>query len=177
MQMASSTALADAGSNPAVQPLPPKLPLRPDSSDPGPNLHHRTVAEPRAGQTRRTAKTVDRARPPIPAPMPVPSAGHRIAVLGGSFDPITDGHLKCACELVHGKVADEVWIVPCGRRPDKPSLKTPYMHRLIMWAAPWSCDAVAWAFTAAGLGGISSSIARACNDEPHPTANTSPVLL
>jgi len=61
---------------------------------------------------------------------------HRIAVMGGSFDPITDGHLKCACEIVHAKVADEVWIVPCGRRPDKPSLKTPYMHRLIMYAAP-----------------------------------------
>jgi len=55
-----------------------------------------------------------------------------IAVLGGSFDPITDGHLKCACEIVHAGMAEEVWIVPCGRRPDKPSLKTPYLHRLIM---------------------------------------------
>mmetsp|Transcript_16331 Transcript_16331/g.34618 ORF Transcript_16331/g.34618 Transcript_16331/m.34618 type:complete len:277 (-) Transcript_16331:1249-2079(-) len=55
-----------------------------------------------------------------------------IAVLGGSFDPITDGHLKCACEIVHAGVADEVWIVPCGTRPDKPSLRTPYLHRLIM---------------------------------------------
>eukprot|EP00965_Chrysotila_dentata_P217976 6190335-Pleurochrysis_carterae.AAC.3 len=55
-----------------------------------------------------------------------------IAVLGGSFDPITDGHLKCACEIVHAGVADEVWIVPCGVRKDKPSLQTPYLHRLIM---------------------------------------------
>jgi nicotinate-nucleotide adenylyltransferase len=61
-----------------------------------------------------------------------PSANKRIAVLGGSFDPITDGHLKCACEIVHARKAHEVWIVPCGVRPDKPSLKTPYMHRLIM---------------------------------------------
>jgi len=56
----------------------------------------------------------------------------RIAVLGGSFDPITDGHLKCACEIVHARVADEVWLVPCGKRPDKPSLRTAYLHRLTM---------------------------------------------
>jgi nicotinate (nicotinamide) nucleotide adenylyltransferase len=55
-----------------------------------------------------------------------------VAVLGGSFDPITDGHLKCACEIIHARMATEVWIVPCGVRPDKPSLKTPYMQRLIM---------------------------------------------
>jgi nicotinate-nucleotide adenylyltransferase len=56
----------------------------------------------------------------------------RIAVLGGSFDPITDGHLKCACEIIHSRCADEVWLTPCGPRPDKPSLKTPVLHRLIM---------------------------------------------
>lgn len=60
------------------------------------------------------------------------SSKRHIAILGGSFDPITDGHLKCACEIVHARKAQEVWIVPCGPRPDKPSLKTPYMHRLTM---------------------------------------------
>eukprot|EP00448_Togula_jolla_P008838 CAMPEP_0170595158 /NCGR_PEP_ID=MMETSP0224-20130122/14402_1 /TAXON_ID=285029 /ORGANISM="Togula jolla, Strain CCCM 725" /LENGTH=270 /DNA_ID=CAMNT_0010919299 /DNA_START=14 /DNA_END=826 /DNA_ORIENTATION=- len=60
------------------------------------------------------------------------SAGKRIAVLGGSFDPITNGHLVSACEVVHSGKADEVWIVPCGTRPDKPTLKTPYRHRLMM---------------------------------------------
>jgi nicotinate (nicotinamide) nucleotide adenylyltransferase len=60
------------------------------------------------------------------------SPGKRIAILGGSFDPITTGHLKVACEIVHNRKADEVWIVPCGSRPDKPSLRTPYMHRLLM---------------------------------------------
>lgn len=60
-----------------------------------------------------------------------PSSG-RVAILGGSFDPITTGHLKVACEIVHTRKADEVWIVPCGVRPDKPSLRTPYMHRLLM---------------------------------------------
>lgn len=95
---------------------------------------------------------------PSVTPMPMPLVGqgrgsrgsrgkvekHRVAVLGGSFDPITDGHLKCACEIVHMNVADEVWIVPCGRRPDKPSLKTPYMQRLIMCAAPMPYEASAW---------------------------------
>ena len=33
---------------------------------------------------------------------------------------------------VHSKLADEVWITPCGARPDKKSLKTPGLHRLIM---------------------------------------------
>ena len=61
-----------------------------------------------------------------------PARHKKIAVLGGSFDPITDGHLKCACEIVHARASHEVWLVPCGRRPDKPSLKTPYMHRLVM---------------------------------------------
>ena len=60
------------------------------------------------------------------------SKGKRVAILGGSFDPITTGHLKVACEIVHTRKADEVWIVPCGKRPDKPSLRTPYMHRLLM---------------------------------------------
>jgi hypothetical protein len=56
----------------------------------------------------------------------------RVAVLGGSFDPITDGHLKMACEIINSRCADEVWIVPCGPRPDKPSLRTPVFHRYIM---------------------------------------------
>lgn len=60
------------------------------------------------------------------------SSCDRVAILGGSFDPITTGHLKVACEIVHTGMAAEVWIVPCGVRPDKPSLKTPYMHRLLM---------------------------------------------
>jgi len=60
------------------------------------------------------------------------SMGKRVAVLGGSFDPITNGHLVSACEIIHASKADEVWIVPCGVRPDKPSLRTPYRQRLVM---------------------------------------------
>jgi hypothetical protein len=31
-----------------------------------------------------------------------------VAIFGGSFDPITSGHLNCACEIVHMRKADEV---------------------------------------------------------------------
>mmetsp|Transcript_37202 Transcript_37202/g.74365 ORF Transcript_37202/g.74365 Transcript_37202/m.74365 type:complete len:349 (-) Transcript_37202:268-1314(-) len=56
----------------------------------------------------------------------------RVAVFGGSFNPITNAHLNCAAEIIHSKLADEVWITPCGARPDKPSLRTSGLHRLIM---------------------------------------------
>ena len=78
------------------------------------------------------------------------STRKRIAVYGGSFDPITNGHLNIAAEIIHlGKVqaynvlrfgleahwlnqADEVWITPCGPRPDKPSLRTPAIQRWLL---------------------------------------------
>jgi nicotinate (nicotinamide) nucleotide adenylyltransferase len=68
----------------------------------------------------------------IPAPFsPEVTAGRkRIALLGGSFDPVTNAHILQAAEILHAEKADEVWLVPCGRRSDKPSLKTPYLHRL-----------------------------------------------
>jgi nicotinate (nicotinamide) nucleotide adenylyltransferase len=56
----------------------------------------------------------------------------RIAIYGGSFNPITNAHLNCAAELKHSKLVDEVWITPCGRRPDKPTLRTSMIHRLVM---------------------------------------------
>ena len=56
----------------------------------------------------------------------------RVAVYGGSFDPITNAHLTCVSETVHSGKVDEVWIVPCGPRPDKPSLRTSALERLVM---------------------------------------------
>ena len=56
----------------------------------------------------------------------------RICVYGGSFNPITNAHLNVAAEIMHSKLVDEVWITPCGPRPDKPSLKTSMVHRLVM---------------------------------------------
>ncbi|CAE8649295.1 unnamed protein product, partial [Polarella glacialis] len=48
--------------------------------------------------------------------------GNRIAILGGAFDPPTANHLMCAAEVIHSGMADEVWLMPCGPRPDKPKL-------------------------------------------------------
>lgn len=56
----------------------------------------------------------------------------RVALLGGSFDPITDAHLKCAAEIIHCGAAHEVWLVPCGKRPDKPTLRRTVLDRLLM---------------------------------------------
>uniref|UniRef100_A0A0G4IFV2 Cytidyltransferase-like domain-containing protein n=1 Tax=Chromera velia CCMP2878 TaxID=1169474 RepID=A0A0G4IFV2_9ALVE len=49
----------------------------------------------------------------------------RVVVLGGSFDPPTVAHMKAAAEPVQAGVADEVWLIPCGRRPDKDSVASP----------------------------------------------------
>lgn len=56
----------------------------------------------------------------------------RIAIYGGSFNPITNAHLNVASEILHSKLVDEVWITPCGKRPDKPALRTSMVHRLVM---------------------------------------------
>ena len=52
-----------------------------------------------------------------------------IGVLGGSYDPPHLGHLLIANKIK--EVVDEVWITPCGHRPDKPMLGT-YNSRLEM---------------------------------------------
>ena len=83
-----------------------------------------SLAEP----TAPPAKTLSGSPPPDEDP----PRRKRVAVFGGSFNPITNAHLNCAAEIIHSKLADEVWITPCGARPDKPSLKTSGLHRLIM---------------------------------------------
>lgn len=62
------------------------------------------------------------------------AATTRVAVLGGSFDPFTEGHGHVVREVLDSKLADEVWVVPCGPRPDKPSLKTPAEVRFLLSA-------------------------------------------
>lgn len=43
----------------------------------------------------------------------------RIGILGGSFNPPTQGHLQMAIETINLNLVDEVWMVPCGSREDK----------------------------------------------------------
>lgn len=55
----------------------------------------------------------------------------RVAILGGAFDPPTLNHLLGAAEVIHSQQADEVWLIPCGPRPDKPKM-SPVLPRYIM---------------------------------------------
>lgn len=38
----------------------------------------------------------------------------KIALFGGSFNPIHKGHMQIANELIKRKIVDEVWLIPCG---------------------------------------------------------------
>ena len=40
----------------------------------------------------------------------------KVAVLGGAFDPPTNGHLQLATEIAQADDVDEVWLAPCGPR-------------------------------------------------------------
>ena len=72
-----------------------------------------------------------------------------VAILGGSFDPITDAHLKTACEIIHSKAADKAsrWRIPCWRpgpaplllsRPVRPSASTVLVPCALRALAPAS---------------------------------------
>lgn len=41
----------------------------------------------------------------------------KVALFGGSFNPIHNGHLKIANELINKKIVEEVWFIPCGNHP------------------------------------------------------------
>ncbi len=57
------------------------------------------------------------AKPELP-PLPLPHE-HTMAVLGGSFDPIHNGHLMIANYIIKHKIADEVLFVPACVSPFK----------------------------------------------------------
>lgn len=49
----------------------------------------------------------------------------RVALYGGTFDPISNAHLRCAAQIIQGGQADEVWLLPCANRSDKPMQTKP----------------------------------------------------
>ena len=57
----------------------------------------------------------------------------RLGLLGGTFDPIHNGHLALAHAALRRLRLDAVLFVPCGRPPhkDRPGL-SPYLHRYTM---------------------------------------------
>lgn len=61
------------------------------------------------------------------------NSNKRIALFGGSFDPVHEGHLKIAELAVEQMNLDEVRFIPCRISPHKPdSNPTPGEHRLAM---------------------------------------------
>jgi nicotinate-nucleotide adenylyltransferase len=48
-----------------------------------------------------------------------------VIIFGGSFDPVTYTHVQVAMEALAFGFADQVWMVPCGMRPDKPTQVSP----------------------------------------------------
>lgn len=57
----------------------------------------------------------------------------KIGILGGSFDPIHNGHLHMALQSYEQYDLDEVWLIPNGNAPHKDADKmADAMHRLLM---------------------------------------------
>jgi len=55
----------------------------------------------------------------------------RVALYGGAFDPLHNGHLAAIAGILKSGAADRVVVVPCGDRPDKPQASLGE-HRLAM---------------------------------------------
>jgi len=56
----------------------------------------------------------------------------KIAIYGGAFNPPTNAHMTIAAEIVRTPQADELWLCPCGPRPDKPNMNVKPRERLVM---------------------------------------------
>lgn len=57
----------------------------------------------------------------------------KIGLLGGSFDPIHNGHLYMAKQVLQSQIVDEIWFIPTGHSPNKKeSDMASAMHRLHM---------------------------------------------
>jgi len=57
----------------------------------------------------------------------------KIGILGGSFDPIHNGHLNMALKSYEQYDLDEVWLIPNGNAPHKSADKmTDASHRMAM---------------------------------------------
>mmetsp|Transcript_8425 Transcript_8425/g.25989 ORF Transcript_8425/g.25989 Transcript_8425/m.25989 type:complete len:265 (+) Transcript_8425:238-1032(+) len=63
--------------------------------------------------------------------MPTSKTPIRVAIYGGAFDPPTVDHMRLAAQILRSEDVDEVWLTPCGPRPDK-TMSTPTHDRWAM---------------------------------------------
>lgn len=56
----------------------------------------------------------------------------KIAIFGGTFDPVHIGHVKIVQAILDGRYTDRVIVLPAWEPPHKNSIKTPYIRRLQM---------------------------------------------
>lgn len=56
----------------------------------------------------------------------------RTAILGGTFNPIHNGHIIIIQELLSQSIVDEVWLMPSGYPPFKPEERDSALHRHAM---------------------------------------------
>lgn len=56
----------------------------------------------------------------------------KIGILGGTFDPIHNGHLLLAREVLDQLHLDEIRFIPAGQPPHRPAPRTPVQRRLDM---------------------------------------------
>ncbi|MEW6218127.1 MAG: nicotinate (nicotinamide) nucleotide adenylyltransferase [Thermodesulfobacteriota bacterium] len=62
-----------------------------------------------------------------------PGAGQRLGILGGTFDPVHQGHLHVARAAQTALSLDAVWLIPAAGPPHKPSQpRAPFADRLAM---------------------------------------------
>ncbi|WP_321477907.1 nicotinate-nucleotide adenylyltransferase [uncultured Paludibaculum sp.] len=67
--------------------------------------------------------------------------GLKVAIFGGTFDPIHNAHLRVAREAADRLQLDRVLLVPSANPPHKPSgTTTPYEDRFRMVALACACD-------------------------------------
>ena len=56
----------------------------------------------------------------------------KIAVFGGTFDPVHEGHVRIVRAILDGGYSDCVLVLPAWEPPHKNSVRTAYCHRLKM---------------------------------------------
>ena len=56
----------------------------------------------------------------------------KIAVFGGTFDPVHTGHIRIVQSVLASGRTDRVLVLPAWEPPHKNKIQTPYQHRLAM---------------------------------------------